>query len=55
MRVPAFIILASLTVAAEAQHIGKHDQAKQIAPWEGWHEHVSQVADLRVHSPRPMM
>jgi hypothetical protein len=51
MRVPALIILASLTaVAAQAQHTGKRDHANQIAICQGWREHVSQVADLRVHT-----
>jgi hypothetical protein len=54
MRVPAFITLSSLTVAAQAQHTGKHDQVNQIAILEGWHGHLSQVVDLSVQSSKPM-
>jgi hypothetical protein len=51
MRVPAFIVLASLTVVpAQAQHSGKRDHANHIAICQAWREHVTQVIDLRVYT-----
>jgi hypothetical protein len=51
MRVPAFILCSALSAAAaQAQHTGKRDHMNQIAICQGWREHVSQIADLRVET-----
>jgi hypothetical protein len=51
MRVPAFIILASLiAVTAEAQHTGKRDELHAVAACQAMRDHLLQQAEALVGS-----
>jgi hypothetical protein len=51
MRVPAFMILASLTaVTAEAQHTGKRDELHAVAACQAMRDHLLQQTEALVGS-----